>query len=343
MTNTQSCLEAGDASRAPTLGALLKSYAVPSRKRSIAQLGLTFGIFALTWLAMWLSMRWSYAVTLALAVVAAGFLVRLFLIQHDCGHGAFFKSRRANDAVGRLIGVLTMTPYAYWKGIHAQHHAHSGNLDKRGIGDVTTLTVAEFLALPWWRRLGYRLYRNPVVMFGLGPTFLFVMKNRLPLDLPLKQKKLWLSVLGTNAAIAAALVGLAFLIGPVALLKLQLPVMLGAATIGVWLFYIQHQFDGTYWRRQGEWQQDEAALYGSSYYKLPRILHWLTAHIGLHHIHHLSSRIPNYRLREALREVPAIAGVHGIGFFQSLRYATLSLWDEGSARLVRFRDLKHRA
>jgi acyl-lipid omega-6 desaturase (Delta-12 desaturase) len=344
MANASLCPDAGNL--APEviveITARLKTFAVPERKRSIVQLCVTAGFFALTWAAMWLSMAWSYAAALVFGIVCAGFLVRLFMIQHDCAHGSFFGSRRANDVTGRIIGLLTMTPYGYWKGAHAQHHAAAGNLDKRGVGDVTTLTVEEYLRLSWWKRLAYRLYRHPIVLFGLGPLYLFLIKHRLPFDLPFRQRKMWLSVLGTNAALAIVLGGLAMLIGPVALLKLQLPIMLMASSAGVWLFFIQHQFEGVYWRRQREWRYDEAALYGSSYYALPGALRWLTASIGLHHIHHLCSRIPNYRLQDAMEQVPGLRRIQPVGFLQSLRYTALSLWDEADQKLIRFCDLKQK-
>lgn len=322
------------------VAARLKDFAVPDRRRSIVQLCVTGGIFVLTWLAMWVSMEVSYLLTLGLGVVGGAFLVRLFMIQHDCAHGSFFKSRRANDMVGRIIGVLTMTPYGYWKSTHAQHHATAGNLDRRGVGDVTTLTADEFRNLSPLRRLAYRAYRHPLVLLGVGPAFLFIIQHRLPVGLPLRRWQMWLSVLGTNVALGAALTGLAFLVGPLTLVKLQLPVMLIASSIGVWLFFIQHQFEGVYWRRQEEWRHAEASLYGSSYYALPRVLHWLTANIGLHHVHHLCSRIPNYRLRDAIDQVPDLQQVKPVRLLESLRYATLALWDEAGGRLVRFRDLK---
>ncbi len=320
--------------------ARVKAFALPDRKRSIRQLVVTAGTFAALWLGMWLSLRYGYWITLLLAIPAAGFVVRFFMIQHDCGHGSFFQSRRANDIIGHLIGVLTLTPYSYWRGMHAEHHATSGNLDRRGAGDVTTLTVREYLALSWWGRVGYRIYRHPLVLFGLGPIYLFFVKHRLPLDLPLRKIKMWASVLATNVLIAAVLVGLAFLVGPINLLKMQLPITLLASAIGVWLFFIQHQFEGVYWRRENEWQADEAALIGSSYYRLPKVLQWFTASIGLHHVHHLCSRIPNYRLQECLDRVPELKQIPRITLMDSLRCTTLALWDEAAMKMVRFRDLK---
>jgi omega-6 fatty acid desaturase (delta-12 desaturase) len=336
---------AGEARLSPDHGrgslvARVRAFAVPDRKRSIRQLSVTAGGFVALWVAMLVSTKLPYWVTLLLAVPAAGLVVRFFMIQHDCGHAAFFKSRRMNDLFGHLIGMITLTPYTYWRGTHAEHHATSGNLDRRGVGDVTTLTVREYLALSWWGRFGYRFYRHPLVLFGLGPIYLFVVKFRLPLDLPLRKTGAWLSVLATNAAIAGCLLGLALLIGPINLLKMQLPITLVASAVGVWMFFIQHQFEGVYWRRQDAWQADRAALEGSSYYRLPKILQWFTASIGLHHIHHLCSRIPNYRLQECLDRVPELKQGPHMTFTDSLRCATLALWDEAASKLIRFRDLK---
>lgn len=324
----------------PDLAARVKAFAVPDRKRGIRQLIVTAGGFAALWAGMLLSTDWPYWITLLLAVPAAGFVVRFFMIQHDCGHAAFFKSRRMNDMLGHFIGTITWTPYVYWRGTHAQHHSTSGNLDRRGVGDISTLTVNEYLALSRWGRLGYRLYRHPLVLFGLGPIYLFVLKFRLPLDLPLRKTGAWVSVLLTNVAIAGLLTGLAFLVGPINLLKTQVPVTLLASAIGVWMFFIQHQFDGVYWRREGAWQATPAALEGSSYYRLPALLQWFTANIGLHHIHHLCSRIPNYRLRECLEGVPELRQVPQVTFMESVRCTTLALWDEAANKMIKFADLK---
>lgn len=320
--------------------ARVKAFAVPDRKQGVRQLVVTGAGLVALWTVMLLSTKLPYWITLLLAVPAAGLVVRFFMIQHDCGHAAFFKSRRMNDLFGHLIGAITWTPYAYWRGTHAQHHATSGNLDRRGVGDITTLTVQEYLALSWWGRFGYRLYRHPLVLFGVGPIYLFVLKFRLPLDLPLRKTGAWLSVLLTNLAIAACLIGMAALVGPINLLKTQLPVTLLASAIGVWMFFIQHQFEGVYWRRGDTWQANQAALEGSSYYRLPKILQWFTANIGLHHIHHLCSRIPNYRLRECLERVPELEQVPQITFMESLRSTTLALWDETANKMVKFADLK---
>ncbi len=325
---------------AADLAARIKAHAVPNNVRGLVQLAVTAGAFGVLWLSMWLSLDVGYWLTLLLAVPASVFLVRFFMIQHDCGHGSFFRSQRANDFVGRMISVLTFTPYTYWRRMHAEHHATSGNLDRRGVGDVTTLTVREYLALSRWQKFGYRFYRHPLVLFGIGPAYLFLVKHRLPLDLPLRKVRLWSSVLTTNGVIAAFLIVLALLIGPIDLIKMQVPITLLASAIGVWLFFIQHQFEGVRWWSGEDWDPEHAALYGSSYYRLPKVLQWLTANIGLHHIHHLCSRVPNYRLQECQDRVPELGQVRRVTFLESLRCTRLALWDEAAKRMIRFRDLK---
>ena len=235
---------------------------------------------------MWAMLDIGYWLCLLLAVPAAGFLVRLFMIQHDCGHGAFFHRRGTNDWVGRVIGVLTFTPYDFWRRTHAVHHSTSGNLDRRGIGDIDTLTVHEYLARSRWGRFRYRIYRHPVVMFGVGPAYLFFVQHRLPFGLMRGGWQPWLSTMATNAAIAAVVAAMMWLVGIVPFLLVHLPIMLLAASIGVWLFYIQHQFEHTVWAGDGAWNLREAALHGSSHYALPGPLRWFTANIGIHHIHH---------------------------------------------------------
>jgi omega-6 fatty acid desaturase (delta-12 desaturase) len=311
-------------------------------KRSIRQLLITAAGFALLWFSMWFSLGLGYWLTLLLAIPAAGFLVRLFIIQHDCGHGSLFRSRLANDLVGRAIGVLTLTPYDYWRRSHAIHHATSGNLDRRGIGDIELLTVREFQGLSRWRRLAYRCYRHPLVLFGLGPAYLFLLKHRLPLDLPLRHRGPWLSILTTNAAITGLIVGMALMVGLGEFAKVQLPLVLLSSTAGVWLFYIQHQYEHAYWKRDQSWSFYQAALLGSSYYRLPKFLQWITANISVHHVHHLNSKVPNYRLQECLERVPELNRARRITILESLKCATLSLWDEDSQIMIRFRDLKRR-
>jgi omega-6 fatty acid desaturase (delta-12 desaturase) len=308
--------------------------------RSTGQLLVTGAGFAVLWLGMWYSLDHGYWLTLLLAVPASGFLVRLFALQHDCGHCSLFKTRWINDLIGRVIGVITLTPYDYWRRAHASHHATSGNLDRRGIGDITTLTVLEYSALSPRRKLAYRFYRHPLVLFGIGPVYLFILKHRLPLDLPWLQRGPWLSVLGTNVAIACLLTVMALVVGPINFLKIQLPLALLGSSAGVWLFFVQHQYETAYWRHSQDWNFREAALYGSSHYCLPKFLQWMTASIGLHHVHHLSSRIPNYRLQECLDRTPELKVVTRLTLVQSVACATLSLWDEQAGKMIRFRDLK---
>jgi omega-6 fatty acid desaturase (delta-12 desaturase) len=303
----------------------LAPFAEPDARRSATQLLTTVVPLAATWWAMALTVGEAYWLTLGLSVVAAAFLVRLFMIQHDCGHRSFFRSARINALVGHLIGVLTLTPHGYWWRAHNLHHATAGNLDRRGIGDVTTLTVAEYLALPRLRRLAYRL----------------------PLDLLKREhgsrRAVFGSVMLTNAAIAALGIGLGLWLGFTELLLLHAPVIVLSSAAGVWLFYIQHQYETVYWRRTGDWSFHDAALAGSSFYDLPWPLRWLTADIGIHHVHHLSSRIPNYRLRECLAHLPALPDVTRLTLRSSLRCLRLALYDEATGRMVRFKALRHRA
>lgn len=292
------------------------------------------------WGLTWAALDSGYGAGLVLALPAAGLLVRLFMIQHDCGHGAFFRRRRANDWVGRVIGVLTVTPYDCWRRSHALHHAGSGNLDSRGIGDIDTLTVDEFRALTPARRLAYRIYRHPAVMFGIGPTYQFLLRHRLPLGLMRSGWRPWASAMATNAGMLL-LAGLMMAwVGVVPFLWVQLPVMVLAASIGVWLFYVQHQFEDALWERGGDWSFHRAALHGSSHYDLPRVLRWFTANIGLHHVHHLSSRIPFYRLPDVLRDRPELRDVGRLTLWQSLGAVRLVLWDEQKRRLISFREAR---
>ena len=265
------------------------------------------------------------------------------MFQHDCGHGSFFASRRANDVLGWILGVVTLTPYTFWRGSHAAHHASTGNLDRRGVGDITTLTLPEYRALPAWRRLNYRLYRNPLVMFGAGPAWVFLIQHRIPTGNPFRRWRDWLSILGTDAALAAVLATLMLTLGPLPVLLGWLPAILLAATMGLWLFYIQHQFEDAYWEFQPRWEFREAALRGASFYDLPRFLHWVTGNIGFHHIHHLSSRIPNYRLRECHEANPAFHTAPRLTLRGSLKCARLALWDVERCKLVPFRALRANA
>ena len=320
--------------------AALNRYRTPDHLRSCIEIMVTAVPFVLLWIAMWLSLQWSYLLTLGIAFPTAGFLVRLFMIQHDCGHGAFFRRRFANDWTGRVIGVLTLTPYDSWRRAHAIHHASSGNLDRRGIGDITTLTVAEYLARPRRQRLAYRLYRHPIVLFVLGPAYLFLLQNRIPAEGALLNWRSWLSPMATNAAIALIATLVIWFVGTGAFLLVQLPVILLASSMGVWLFFVQHQFEDTFWAKSDAWAVHEAALHGSSHYDLPPVLRWFTANIGVHHVHHLCSRIPYYRLSRVLRDHPALGDVGRITLLDSLASVRLVLWDETRRRLISFRQLR---
>ena len=322
---------------------ILSSYRTPNHVRSVAELVITAVPLVTLWTAAWFTFYLGHGwASFLIAIPAAGFLLRLFLIQHDCGHGTFFASRLANDWVGRLIGVLTLTPYDWWRRTHAIHHATTGNLDRRGIGDVDTLTVREYQARSWWGRLKYRLYRNPLVMFGFGPAYLFLLQHRLPVGLMRDGWQPWASTMATNLAIALVVATLTWFIGIKAFLLVHLPIVLLAATIGVWLFYVQHQFEQTAWEYTERWNLHEAALCGSSHYDLPLLLRWFTANIGIHHVHHLCSRIPYYRLPRVLRDHPELRDVGHLTLLQSFRCVRLVLWDEAQRRLVSFHEIKAR-
>lgn len=289
---------------------------------------------------MFFSLEISYWLTLLLSLPTAALLMRLFMIQHDCGHGSYFKSRRLSTLVGFTIGVLTLTPYHYWRKTHAIHHAHSGNLDLRTFGDIVTMTVKEYEAMGWLRKLGYRFYRNPVVLFGPGAAFHFLVKHRFPWDVPWSWKREWGSVWWTNLVLVAVLALAWFTIGIERFLLIQVPVTLCACALGVWLFYVQHQFEDAYWHWQKEWNYYDAALEGSSFLVLPKPLQWLTANIGLHHVHHLSSRIPNYRLQRCHDENPELWNVTKMTMMDGFKTLHLALWDEGRRRLISFREYR---
>jgi omega-6 fatty acid desaturase (delta-12 desaturase) len=320
---------------------VLARYRDPDHARSILEIAITFVPLAVLWALASISLHFGYWwFSLLLAIPAAGFLVRLFMIQHDCGHGSFFRHRLANDWVGRVLGVLTLTPYDFWRRSHASHHASSGNLDRRGMGDIDTLTVREYRARSFLGRLQYRLYRHPLVMFGIGPAYLFFVRHRLPAGLMRAGWRQWLSTMLTNLAIAAIIASLIWFLGIGPVLLVQVPVMFLAACIGVWLFYVQHQFEETYWEHSKGWSLQEAALHGSSHYDLPPVLRWFTANIGVHHVHHLCSRIPYYRLPSVLRDYPELNDVSRLTLMESFRCVRLVLWDESKRKLVSFRELR---
>jgi omega-6 fatty acid desaturase (delta-12 desaturase) len=281
----------------------------------------------------------SYWLTLLLAPLAAGFLVRVFIILHDCGHGSFFKSMKANDVLGTIAGIFTFTPYLQWRHGHAIHHATSGDLDRRNGGDVYTMTVEEYLRAPRWERIKYRVYRNPIILFGVAPVLLFVVLQRFGSPNSGKREKKNLHL--TNLAILAIVLLAGLTIGLKAFFLVHLPIIWLAATAGVWLFYVQHQFEDTYWEHHPDWRYLPAALQGSSYFKLPKLLQWFTGNIGFHHIHHLSPRIPNYNLERAFKENPLFQQVTIISFFESLKSVSLKLWDEQRQQLVGFKHLKN--
>jgi omega-6 fatty acid desaturase (delta-12 desaturase) len=287
---------------------------------------------------MYLSLGVSYWLTLALAVLAAGFLVRGFIILHDCGHGSFFKSQKANDILGVIIGILTFTPYYYWRHDHAVHHASAGDLDRRVVGDIWMLTVKEYLELSRWKRFAYRLYRNPLVMFGIGPIFTFLITYRFAGHTAGKRERR--NVYQTNLAILAIVVLMSLTIGVEAYVLVQLPIMMIASAVGVWMFYVQHQFEGVYWERHENWDYVTAALDGSSFYKLPKVLQWFTGNIGFHHIHHLSPRIPNYSLEKCYNENAIFQEIKQTTLLSSLKSLTFRLWDEEPRKLVGFGHVK---
>jgi len=326
----------------PILSRRFKSYGT-DLKRSLFQLITTTAAFIASLAIMTIVSQGSYWLTLLLSIPTAGLLVRLFIIQHDCGHGSFFKSRAANDAVGRALSVFTLTPYGSWKQAHAAHHASTGNLGRRGRGDVDTLTIAEYEALGPLKKLGYRLYRNPLVIVVLGAPIYFVLLQRLPIGHAFWDSDSRRSILSLNVALILAF-GLAMaVIGIVPVLATYLPVIVISSWFGSALFYVQHQFEGAYWEHDHEWNFHTAALRGSSYFELPAVLQWFSGNIGLHHVHHLCSRVPNYRLQACLDIAPELHEVaKRITLRESLGCWRLALWDEQRRLMVGFRDLKPR-
>jgi omega-6 fatty acid desaturase (delta-12 desaturase) len=327
-------LQPSDLSRA------LLRYCEPNGRRAIFEVGVTLVPLVLLWVLMWLSLGVGYWLTLLLAIPAGGFLVRLFIIQHDCGHGAFFRNRATNTWVGRVLGVLTLTPYDYWKRNHASHHATSSNLDRRGIGDIDLLTVEEYRSKSLWGRILYRCYRSAPVMFVIGPAWLFLLQHRLPFNQMRDGWRPWVSTMATNAAIAGVVAVMIARVGWAPFVMVHLPIMLIAASMGVWLFYVQHQYENVAWARTGGWSHHDAALNGSSHYDLPGVLRWFSGNIGIHHIHHLNSRIPYYRLPRVLRDYPELKGVGRLTLKDSLKSIPLSLWCERREKLVSFRSAR---
>jgi len=317
---------------------LVREYQSPDKWRSVWQIANSVIPYIAVWYLMYRSLSVSYWLTLLLAFPAAGFMTRIFIILHDCGHGSFFKSSKASHLVGTVCGVLTHTPYFQWTREHAIHHASSGDLSRRGVGDVNTLTVKEYLALSRWGRLKYRLYRNPLVMLGVGPQYIFLISHRFAGKSSGRRERNNLYV--TNLGILALYGSLWWVMGLKSLLMIFAPIMIIAGAAGVWLFYVQHQYEDTYWRGRGEWDYATSALLGSSYYKLPRVLQWFSGNIGFHHIHHLSPKIPNYKLQQCHEENPLFQESTVFGLWGSLKSASMRLWDEERQRMVGFGHLK---
>ncbi|MBI5774449.1 MAG: fatty acid desaturase [Verrucomicrobia bacterium] len=313
-------------------------YQQPSVGRSAWQMVNTLGPYALLWYLMHRSLAVSWWLTVPLAVLAGAFLVRVFIIFHDCGHGAFFKSRRANDTVGFITGLLTFTPYFHWRWEHAIHHATAGDLDRRNVGDIWTMTVQEYLEASPWKKFQYRLARNPVLLFVVAPLLLFLVWQRIPS--PKANARERRSVHWMNLAIVGMAAAMSWAFGFKNYVLLQLIVMLVAGGGGVWMFYVQHQFEDVYWERGKDWDYTAAALRGSSFYKLPRVLQWFSGNIGFHHIHHLNPRIPNYNLEKCHQSHPVFQDVRPLTILSSLKSFNLRLWDEKLKRLVGYRHLK---
>jgi omega-6 fatty acid desaturase (delta-12 desaturase) len=315
-------------------------YQYPDISRSIWQIINSLGPLILLFAGMYLSLEISYWLTLALSIPAAGFLVRTFIIFHDCCHGSFFKSKRANRIMGYITGILTFTPFERWQHDHAIHHATAGDLDRRGVGDVMTLTMDEYRALSPIKQLGYRLFRHPLVMFTIGPIYIFLVSHRFALKKAGKRERM--SVVITNLALLVMVASLSYLLGWKEYLMVHLPIIIFGTTAGVWLFYVQHNYEGSYWTRHTNWDFATAGLKGSSFYKLPRLLQWFTGNIGFHHVHHLNPRIPNYKLEACYLNSEQFQRVKPLTIRSSLKSLNLRLWDEPSKRLVSLAALKRR-
>ena len=326
--------------------AILTPYERPDNRRSLLQLAVTLVLYGAAWALLLRSVEVGYWATAIVALPAAGLMVRLIIIQHDCNHGSYFTSQRVCNAVGTVVAMLSLTPYDYLKRIHVAHHAHSGNLDRRAGGDIPTLTVAEYTALGWWRRLGYRLIRNPFVLMGVLTPLQFVVVHRFPWGMPRSWTREWRSVWGTNAALAAVLVCIWLVVGVERLeqiLIIQGMIMLYGGAFAGWLTHTQHQFEDAYWHRFGAWDYFDAGLQGASWLALPKPLQWLTASIGLHHVHHLSTRIPNYRLQRCHDENPELWSAHRITLRDGFKALNLALWDERGGKLISFGEYRRLA
>jgi len=328
----------------PAFTKLLRPYARPNTRKAVIQLLDTLLPYGAILSLMYGTIRWGAPVwvTFLLGIPAGALMVRTFILFHDCAHGSFVESRAARDWIGRFLGLLTFTPFGEWRYAHGLHHSTSGNLDRRGVGDVWTMTVDEYRRCPFLKRLQYRAYRNPIVLFVLGPLFLFLVMNRLPPSNHRKALRIR-SVLLNDLALAISIAFFGLTIGLKAYFTILIPTQLVAGFVGIWLFYVQHQFDPSYWARSGDWDSAEAALTGSSYYKLPPWLQWISGNIGLHHVHHLLPRIPNYNLEACLSAVPELRLKDPLTIARSVRSVRLNLWDEAAERLIAFRELRPRS
>jgi acyl-lipid omega-6 desaturase (Delta-12 desaturase) len=343
-------VDARAATSAATLKAQVRAFAQhcaqfrsPDTRRAITQIATTSVPFLVLVALMIYFVGKAYWLSLLLAIPAGGLLVRFFIIQHDCGHGSFLSKRAANDTIGRAMSLLTLTPYGLWRREHAMHHAGSGNLERRGVGDIETMTVDEYLAAGWFARLRYRVYRNPAFLFGIGVPLYFLVVQRSPWGHGLPARDAWKSTTGLNLAVAIFYGSLAWFVGLGTLLMVLLPIVFVASAAGGWLFFIQHQFEETRWDASETWDFQTAAVHGSSYYVLPKILQWFTGNIGLHHIHHLNSMVPNYRLQECMDALPALATINRLTIRESLRCVRYALWDQANRRLIAFSDLRRMA
>ena len=312
----------------------LAAYAQPNLRRSLFEILTSIVPYVAGSVLMYLALDVSYLLTLALALPTAGFLVRTFVVFHDCAHGSFTRSKRGNRYVGRFLGLFVLSPFGRWRHDHAIHHATSGDLERRGVGDIITLTVSEYRARQWRGRLAYRVIRNPVVMFGLGPVIAMIVGPRIATRS--QRPRLRHSVLVTDVVLLVAIGGLCWLIGWENFLLVWAPPAMLAGSVGIWLFYVQHQFEDAYWQNPADWDYTDAALRGSSYLKLPKVMQYFSGNIGLHHIHHLNARIPNYRLQSAHDENPIFHQVPMLSFWDALRTVKLKLWDEERGKLVTF-------
>jgi len=334
-TNSNEMMQSPKPANPDDWKSVVAKYQTPSTGRALWQIANSIGSYVAVWALIGWSLNVSYWLTAALTVLAGGLLVRVFIIFHDCGHGSFLRSHRANSILGYLTGVLTFTPYALWRKEHALHHSTSGDLDRRGIGDVPTMTVEEYRNASKWKRIGYRCLRHPLVLFGIGPVVLFMIKHRLVLSKTANRRERR-SVFTTNLGLVALAMGMSFLIGWWPYAIIQTAIIAIAGSVGTWLFYVQHQFESVSWEREKEWSFVDAALKGSSYYKLPAILQWFSGNIGYHHIHHLSPRIPNYHLGRCQAGETLFQEVAPVTLRDSMKCLDYRLWDEEQQKLVSF-------